>query len=193
MKAPSALVRDVHARFALARGRHQRAIHVDRGLGEERLGLPRPDLPAHVVKHLLQRLDLMRMKAATEIAGRRRIGNPASVQRIEQGFILSPQFQIFQACAAAQRVVRQVQHVIRLVIRQMHFQQVQSPVDRFGQPQFAHQTVDRSDSAACRAGRPFGQFVMDVASPEHGLRRVAQIPTIQAFDVAVLAALDLPA
>ena len=95
MEAPSALVRDVHALFALARGGHQRAVHVDRGLSQERLGLPRPDLAARVVEHILQRLNVMWLKAAAEIAGRGRVGNAASAQRVEQGFVLSPQFQIF--------------------------------------------------------------------------------------------------
>ena len=44
-------------------------------------------------------------------------------------------------------VVGQVQHVIGLVVRQVHLQQIQVGVDRLGQPEPGHQPVHRGDPA----------------------------------------------
>ena len=84
-----------------------------------------PDLVADVD----QRVHVGGPKTAAEIAGRGRIGNAAGTEGIEIDFILAAQFQILQTGAIAQGVIGQVEHVIRLVIGQMNFEQVQLVID----------------------------------------------------------------
>ena len=69
--APRAVVGDVHARFALACGRYQRAVHVDSGFGEELRRLRGPDFVPHLVKHVPQR--------RTSLVSKRRQKSPAVV------------------------------------------------------------------------------------------------------------------
>src|SRR3990172_1742246 len=93
-------------------------------------------------------------------------------QCIQVSLVLAAQLQIFQASSAAQRVVRQVEHVVRFVIRQVKLEQVQPLVDRCSQSQLTHQLMDQADAAVRRAHAPPGQLVVNVAAPQHGLREV---------------------
>ena len=97
---------------------------------------------------------MLRLEPPAEVAGGGRVGNPLGAEQVEIGLVLPPQFEIFQARASAQRVVGQVEHVVRLVIRQMHFEQVQPLVDLLGQSQLADQLMHQSDAADhCYSGR----------------------------------------
>ena len=107
------------------------------------------------------------LEAAAEIAGRGRIGNPPGMHRVEIHFVVAAQFEIFQARAVAQRIEGEIQHVIALVVGQVNLQQVQSPVDGVGQPQFADQQQHRADAAVGHAPRALGQFVLDIGGPQH--------------------------
>ena len=60
-------------------------------------------------------------------------------------------FDVLQPGAAAEHVVGQVQHVVGLVVGQVHLQQVQLLVDLLDQPEPGDQPVHRGDPA--EAGR----------------------------------------
>ena len=138
--------------------------------------LPGPDLLPHVVEGRLQ-------VVAGPARSKRRQKSPAVVgsgirwraKQVEIGLVLPPQFEIFQAGAAAQRVVGQVEHVVRLVIRQMDLEQMQPLVDRLGQTQLRDQLVDQPDAAVGRAARPPCQLVLRRAPADHRLREVVGI------------------
>ena len=100
MITPLALVRDVHPRLALARGGHQRAVHVDAGFVEERVRLLRPDFEPRLVEHVEERANVVGLEAAAEVAGRGGIGNAPGIHRVEIHFVVAAQFQIFQAGAS---------------------------------------------------------------------------------------------
>jgi hypothetical protein len=73
--APLALMIDVHALLALARGLDHRAVGLDNRLLEKRLRLLSPDLQPRSVEDLHQADDVVYLEAAAEVAHRGRVGN----------------------------------------------------------------------------------------------------------------------
>jgi ubiquinone/menaquinone biosynthesis C-methylase UbiE len=106
------------------------------------------------VEGRLQIVQVPARKPPTEIARRGGVGNPLGPQRVQVGLVLAAQLQVFQAGPTTQRIISQIEHVVRFVVRQMHFEQVQPPVDFPGQPQLAHQSVHEANAAAYRPYRP---------------------------------------
>jgi hypothetical protein len=121
---PGAVVGDVQALLALAGGSYQRAVHVDRGQREEVVGLLPPDAPADVVEDVLQGVDVGRREAAAEVAGRGRVGDAAGAQGVEKHFVVAAELDVLQTGALTQGVVGDIEHMIRLVKRQMDLEQV---------------------------------------------------------------------
>ena len=60
-------------------------------------------------------------EAPTEVAGRWD-RDAFRAEQIKISFILAAKFEIFQTSSCAQGNVRQVEHVIGLLVRQMHFE-----------------------------------------------------------------------
>jgi len=139
----------------------------------------------------LQATDVSGEEAATEIPGRRRIGNAFGAQRVEKCFIVSPQFNVFQRASLAESVVSDVEHMIRLSIRQIQFQQMQPPVDSVDKSRLASQHVHQPDSSVIDGLGPFGDLVVDVCRGEHGVFEAVDktIATQSPFDTP-LALLD---
>ncbi|MCK4340255.1 MAG: hypothetical protein KAY37_00850 [Phycisphaerae bacterium] len=77
--------------------------------------------------------------------------------------------------SAGQDVVGDVQNVIRLVVGQMDFQQMQPLVNRLDQPGSPGQQMYAADPARPQAARPVGQLVMNVAGRKHGFGLVAPV------------------
>lgn len=75
------------------------------------------------------------LKRPSEVAGSGGVGEQLGVQGIQVTEVPASPLQILQPRAAADHVVGEVQHVVRLVVGQMHLQQVQPGVDLRGQPQ----------------------------------------------------------
>jgi hypothetical protein len=156
------------------------------GLLEEGRGLPRPHLAAGVVEHVEQRLDVFPGEAPAQIARGGGVGQAAGAQGIEQGLIVAEQLQVLQASAAAQGQVSQGQHVVRFVIGEVDFQDLQAAVDGLDQAQVADQSVHGPEAADGDATAAFRNLVVDVASGSHGLRAAAQVRSVQtAFDTAL--------
>ena len=152
----------------------QRAIRVDHRLVEKRRRLGAPDPHARLVDRRLQRLDRRLVKPPAEIARRRRIGNPLRAQRIEIHLVLPAPLDILQARPATQHVVRDPEHVIRFVIRQMHLQHLHVPIDRGHQPRVLRQPMHRADPATRQSAHPITVLILHVARPIH--RRRLRLP-----------------
>ena len=150
-----------------------------RGFGEELCGLLCPNLQPRLVDHIQQRAHLVGLEAPTEVAGGGGIGNPPGVHRLQISFILTPQFEIFQAGAVTQGVQGEVQYVVALVVRQMDLQELQPTVQCFGQPELAHQQQHRADATIGQALRALGQFVLDVGRPQHRLLAAFAVELVQ--------------
>lgn len=132
---------------------------------------------AHV-DGLLQSAEVGRAEAATEIAGRRGIGNTIGPERVEEGFVVASELDVLEAGAAQQRVVGDAEHMIGLVIGQMEFQHVQVFVDRLGQADVLDERMNEADAAATNRPVPLRNVVVDVPRrerrPRMSVRAVAQ-------------------
>ena len=144
MIAPVAFVRDVHAFLALARGRDDRAVGIDLGLGEETGWLSPPDLQPRLVVGLVERGDVRQIKAPAEITRGRGVGNPFSAQGVEVCLVLTAVLDVFQARAIAKGIERDVEHVIRLVVGQVDAKQIEVAIDGVDQAPIRGRT-DTSD------------------------------------------------
>ena len=189
--APLALVVDVHSLLALARGLGHRAVGVEHRLGEERRGLLPPDLAADGVEHLLQAEDVALVEAAAEVAGGGGVGHPPRAQGVEVGLVAAQPLEVLQTAAAGQQVVGDVEHVVRLVVGPVQFEQGELVVDRRIEPQPLHQQVDRTDPAVERRPGAVGDLVVDVAGAEHRPPAVAAVILVQAAENPPLATRDL--
>lgn len=167
--APDPFVVDVDPLLALRSGLDHGAVGFDPGFGEELVRLPRPDLPAGVIEGVLQRVQIFRPEPPAEVSGRGRVGNPLRSQQVQIGFVLPPDFEVFQTLTVTQSIVGQAENVIRLVVRQIGLEQMQAGVDRLGQLQFLNQLVHQPDAAIPRSHCPPGQFVLRRGWPHHRL------------------------
>jgi hypothetical protein len=167
---PDAVVADVHARLAAPLRRGQRAIGIEDRRVEELRGLVLPHLQPRQVDRVLQVVHLIgRLEAAAKVPGRGGVGNAAGPQGVQVRLVVAQQLQILQAAAPAHHVVGDVQHVVRLVVRQMDLEQVNPPVDQADQVDLAGQQVNGPDAAAADGPRAVGHVVVDVAGRQHRL------------------------
>ena len=179
MIAPNAVVGDVHALLALAVGFHHGSVGVDDGLVEELLRLLAPDAHASFVEHLLQHVDLTRIEASAEVARGGRVGDPPCSQSVKIGLVVSQQFEVLQASAAGQQIVGHVEHMVRLVVGQMYFEQLNIPVDRIDQTDLASHLVNSANTSGADGLCPLCDFIMYIACREHRLLASAIVGFIQ--------------
>ena len=123
MIAPGAIVGDVDAFFAFGGGGHQRAVGVEDGLIEERVGLLFPDADADIVEDVLQNVDMVGMKAPAEIASGSRIGDATSTKGVQEIDVIAAQLDVLQAIAVAHGVVGDIEHVIGFEVRSVNFEE----------------------------------------------------------------------
>ena len=169
MIAPGALVGDVHSSFALAGCHYKGAVQVDRRPLKELLGLPGPDLQPRVVGSVHQAADVGLSEATAEVSGRGWVGNSLCAQGVEKDFVIAPQFNVLQSHAVAQRVVRQVQHVIRLMVGTMDFQQMHAAINGGHKADLSRQLMHQTNSTHADGTHLVGQFDADVGCGEHRL------------------------
>jgi hypothetical protein len=192
MVTPLILIVDVHPFLALAAGERERAIHIDPRLVEERFGLLGPDFEPRLVEHVEQRADMLGSESPAEVASRRRIGNALRADRVEIHFVVAAQFDVVQARAVAERIEREVQHMIALMVGQMDLQQTQPLIDGFGQLQPADEQEHRADAALGHAPRAVGQLILDVGGPEHGPIAAGVMTLVESQFDASLASGEFP-
>ena len=104
MVAPDALVRQVHACFALPRRPHQRAVAFDDGVFQEAVGLLLPDLDPLLVEDVHQGVDVGGVETTKEVACGSGIGNALGAQDIEVDFVVAKPFEILETGAAGQEI-----------------------------------------------------------------------------------------
>ena len=160
-------------------GLDQRAVEVDVRAVEEVGGLLGPDAPACDVDGVDQRLDIPRLEAAAEVAGRGRIGNARRAQGIEMVLVVAAQFDVLQTDAVAQGVVGEVEHVIGFVIRQVQLEQMQTLIDRFDQTTTPRQQMESANAAAGDAADLVRYFVMNVAGGQLRLEAEGEVFLIE--------------
>ena len=98
------------------------------------------------------------------------VGHVHAVLLVAQRRVVAQAAQVLQPRASAQQVVGDVQHMVRLVVRQVPLQQRQPPVDLPGQPELRHQLPDHADAPVAHRVDPRPDLVADPARPEHRAR-----------------------
>ncbi len=169
--APHLLVGHVHARLLAAQRGRQRPVHVHVGHRPQQIPAPAPPQLGPDRVDALHQLDHVGLgEAPREVARRRRTRDQFRAQRIHVRRVVAQAVQILQPRAPAQQVVRDVKHVVRLVVRQASLQEVQPGVDLQPQPQPRHQPPHGADAPEAHRARPRPDLVVDRARREHGLR-----------------------
>ena len=107
------------------------------------------------------------VETSAEITGCRWIRQARRSERFEHDSILPSQLDVFQPLSATKHVVRDVQHVVGLVIRLVNLQHSHVCVDRFGQPKPAYHTLHCTHSAVCDSARLRGDLVLNVPASQH--------------------------
>ena len=167
MITPNPLVRDIHPFLALARRLGNGPIGLDEGLAKEGLGLLFPDVLPHPIDDLHQGQHVFDRETPAEIPGRRGVGNPLRPQGVQIHLIVPQPFEVLQAVPVAQDVVGDIQHVIRLVVRQMALEQVQLLIERGNQPRPLGHQVQGPEAAIGKAPGSLGHLIMNIAGAEH--------------------------
>jgi len=75
-------------------------------------------------------------------------GNPPCAQRVQVDLVVAAKLQVLQARAAEEKIISDVQHVVRLVVRQMDLEQLQVAIQRLGESDGAGQSDGRPDAPA---------------------------------------------
>jgi hypothetical protein len=130
---------------------------------------------SHGVERLVQRFNVSRPEPPAEVAGSGGIRDSIGAQRVKVSFVLAPQLQVFQAAPAAQRVVNQVQHMVRFMIREMDLEQRKALVDFFRQLQSLDQLVHQADASASRADAALRQIEVQVRAAHHGAAQIVGV------------------
>ncbi len=97
MVAPLLFVIHGDPLFSLATGLNHRAVDLNNRLVEELVRLLLPNTQPCMIERLSQIQNIKVIKAATEVAGRRRIRNSFRTDRVEIRFIGTPELQMIQA------------------------------------------------------------------------------------------------
>ena len=82
-----------------------------------------------------------------------------------------------EPCAPAQNAVRDVEHMVRLAVWQVPFQQMQPPVDLAHQPEPRDQPSHHPDPTEAHSADPGPDLKVDPAQPEHRLRPSSLTPS----------------
>lgn len=104
----------------------------------------------------------------TEVSSRGRIGNPHGAQGVKIDLVIASQLEMFKPVSARQDIEGDVQHMIRLMIRQMPLEQVETSVDVANQSRLSSDQEHGPDAAASQPLNPVGQFILNVAGGDYG-------------------------
>ncbi len=146
--APDPLVGDVHALLQLACGGHDRAVDVEIGHLAEQVRAPTtPQRWSYRVDSVHQRHDVGLGEAAQEVSRCGRVRQQLRPESVHQRHVVAQAVHVLQPGAAGEHAVGQGEHVVGLVIGQVHLQQLDVGIDRPGQTEPDDQAVHREDPA----------------------------------------------
>jgi len=94
--------------------------------------------------------------------------NPAhSADGVEEALVVAPQLEVFETSPATQRVERDVQHVVRLVVRLVPLEHADPPVDLRDQPGPTRELHHHADAPIRDGPRPRGHLERDPRCRQH--------------------------
>src|SRR5204863_9757662 len=126
-----------------------------------------PDADTHLVEGILQNVDGPLGETAAEVPGGGRIGDALGTQSVEVVDVIAAEFEILQAIGVAQGVVGDVEDMIRLVVRQMDLEQVESAINGVNESDASCQHVKDADATEANAVNPRGHFITNVGGGEY--------------------------
>jgi hypothetical protein len=89
-----------------------------------------------------------------------RVRNRLRTERVQEDFVVAAELDVLQAGRVAQRVQRQVEHVVRLVVGDMHLEQMQPTINLSDQPHFPRQLQHHSHAAIRDAAGLVRHFIL---------------------------------
>ena len=162
MVTPLAFVVDVHAFLAFSRGFDRRAIAVNDGFLEETVGLLLPDFHTDRVKHFHQLPNGRKVKPSTKVTCSCGVGNAFRTQRIQIRFVIPAKLEMVEACSARTNVVRHVEDMVGLRVRQIELQQRNVSIDGLVQFERLDHVVNQADASACDCLMPIRDLIVNV-------------------------------
>ncbi len=147
----------------------------------------------HIVDRLHQDLNIRFLEPPTEVALCGRVRDPLGPQGVEVVLVIAPQLNVFQTPAAAETVVGNVQYMIRLVVGQVSFEQLQAGVDLVDQSHPPGQLVHGANAAGPQGSHSTANVVMNIAGRHHGFGLLIPVPLAQPPLDSPLAIAPLPA
>jgi hypothetical protein len=154
--------------FCVIRRLHCLSFSPQNRLFEELGRLLSPDTLAGFIDRVHQGHDIRPTKSAAEVAGSRGIGDALGAQGVEMNLVVPPQFEVFEPLTACQDVEGDVQDVVRLVIREMHLEEVKIGVDVADQAGPPGQEEHGADAAGAESLDPIAQLIVNIACGHHG-------------------------
>src|SRR4029434_6576080 len=109
------------------------------------------------------------------------VRDPLRTESIEEDLVLATQLDVLKTGAVHQRVVRDVEDVVRLPVGQVQLEEFQLFVDPIRQLELQSHAVDEPDSPTSDAPIPLGNLVADVAATEHGARLILQSRSLRRY------------
>src|SRR5205814_8604307 len=106
------------------------------------------------------------IEAADVIPGGGRVGNGPRAERVEKRGVVASDLDVLQNGTAAEQVKRDVEDVIRILVRPRHFQDAKALVERVHESNAFDQPHDCADAAAGDRAATLGEFVDDSTSAE---------------------------
>lgn len=135
---------------------------------------------------LIQCVDVsLSCESTTEVTCRGRFRNLRRAVQVEVRFIVSFQFRIFQTLSTTERIVRDVEYMIRFEIREVGIQQLQSTIDRTDQSALMLQWMSEAESSITCGLRSVGNFKSHGSHRKHRRRVISHLKFVPLIDTSV--------
>jgi len=130
-----------------------------------------PDLESALIEDISEGLDVGGGEAAAEVAGGGGVEDAVGAQGVEEDDVVASPLDVVEARSIAQGVVGKVQDVVTLVVREMVLEQMESIVDRPGEPELVDEQLNGTDAPLGDGLGPGGGLVVDIRGGEDRIGR----------------------
>jgi len=106
-------------------------------------------------------------KSPTEITRSGGVWNSCGAERVEIGFVTAFEFEVFQALSIRQGVVRDVEYMIRFVIRKVKLQQLDVAINRVNEPALSSERMFQPEASITDRFVSISDLVLNIACLKH--------------------------
>src|SRR5690606_11546896 len=166
-----------HPALLLTFGRNQTAIDVDDRARPRTFRELAPDpISSRRIDQIHQPLQAFDVESTEEVSRGGRIGDPLRPQKVQETLVLPEPVDVLQTSATCQNVVRQIEHVIRFVIRKMALQQRATIVDGSIETDSLNHPVDHSHASHGSRAESIGDLGVEATALHHRARLLRPVP-----------------